>query len=81
MDVGTADDLFDDVVDFDPTFAWGDSDEATATIPVLGAAAPTGAAQPPTSADTCMDIGAVAASSATGTRKRKARGSRNHATT
>ena len=80
MDVVTAGDLFDDVVDFDPTLAWGDSDEVTATVPAIGAAAPAGASQPPTSADTCMDIGAVAASSATGTRKRKARGSRNHVT-
>ena len=34
MDVDTADDLFADVVDFDPTLAWGDSDEVTAAIPV-----------------------------------------------
>ena len=59
---------------------WRQAGVITARMPVFGAAAPAGASQPPFPAGTCMDIGAVAASSAIGTRKRKARGSRNHVT-
>ena len=57
---------------------WGGGDKATATIPVFGAAAPAGASQPPTLANTGVDIGAVATSSATAARKRKVRGSCSH---
>jgi hypothetical protein len=79
IDVGTAGGLLPDVVDFDPTSAWGGGDEVTATIPVFGAAAaPAGASQPPTLANTGVDIGAVATSSATAARKRKVRGSCSH---
>ena len=40
MDVDTADDvLLVGVADFDPTSAWGDSDEVTAAIPEAGVAA------------------------------------------
>ena len=52
--------------------------EIAAAIPILGAAAPAGASQPPTSANTCVDIGAVAASSVTVARKRKGRGKGNN---
>ena len=128
MDVGAADGLLPGVADFDPTSAWGDGDEVTATKPdgtdfdptSLGsiwgdgdgatAAIPTSVwggggevttaileavptrkrkhmtaaraddAGDGTTATAGFDIGAVAASSATGTCKRKARGSRNHVT-
>ena len=81
IDVGTAGGLLPDVVDFDPTSAWGDDgDEVTATMPVFGAAALAGAPQPQPLANTGVDIGVVATSSATGARKRKARGSHSHVT-
>ena len=76
MDVGAADDWFADVGDFDPTSIWGDGDEVTEAIPVLGAAAPAGASQPPSPANTCVDIGAVATSSSVTVARKQTEGSR-----
>ena len=73
IDVGTAGDLFPDVVDFDPDSAWDDGDEVTAATPGGADFDPTsldpawGEGGDATAAMPCMDIGAVATSSVTAT--------------
>ena len=64
--------------DFDATSVWVDGDEVTATIPVFGAAAPAGATQPPSPANTSVDVGAVVTSSGTVARKRTRRSKHSH---
>ena len=68
IDVGTAGDLFPDVVDFDPHPAWDDGDGVTAAITGGADFDPTspdlawGDGDVATAATPCVDIGAVATS-------------------
>ena len=64
--------------DFDPSSVWSDGDEAMATMPVLGVAAPAGASQPPSPADAGVDVGAVITSPVTVARRRTRRSKHSH---
>jgi len=73
MDVGTADDLFADVDDFDSASVWGEGDEIAATIPE---AVPTRKRQhmAATQADDTDDGAAATAASAVGASPRPTKG-------
>ena len=71
IDVGTAGGLLPDVVDFDPTSAWGDGDQATAAIP-------DGANFDPTSLDLAWGDGDDATAAIPAARKRKRRSKHSH---